>query len=343
MRSRVTRGLAAAALLLASVLPGAAKEQSVADFYAGKDVTLYIGTAVGGAYDLFGRLVARHMGRHIPGRPAVVPVNMEGAGSLKIANWFYRGAPRDGSVIALINRGTPYEPLIGNAGPAHFDPTEFFWLGAPTDDMSVCVAWQTAGVNRFEQLYGRTLFVGSTGGGASTDVFPKAINGVLGTRMRIVPGYPGGNDIDFAMERGEVDARCGWSWSSVVATKKEWLDSGRIKVLVQLSLQKNPDLQDVPHIMDYAKTEEQQRIFRLVFSREALGYPFFAPPGTPPARAAALRTAFETALDDPALRAEATRLRVKIAPVRGEYIRALLEEAYAAPKPLIEKTRQLLK
>jgi tripartite-type tricarboxylate transporter receptor subunit TctC len=233
---RILRALCAAALACVAPSAGIAAEQPAAEFFRDQDITLYIGTAPGGAYDLFGRMVARHMGRHIPGNPAIIPVNMEGAGSLKVANWFFAGAPRDGSVIAVINRGTPYEPLIGNSGPAHFDPTKFTWIGSPTGDMSVCVAWHESGVDRFDQLFQKQLFIGSTGGGASTEVFPKAINGVLGTKMKIVLGYPGGNDIDFAMERGEVDARCGWSWSSVISTKKDWLDRGLIKVLVLLSL-----------------------------------------------------------------------------------------------------------
>jgi tripartite-type tricarboxylate transporter receptor subunit TctC len=342
MRS-LKRFVAAVAVSLFAVLPARAAEQPAAEFYRDHDITLYIGTAPGGAYDLFGRMVARHMSRHVPGEPAIVPVNMEGAGSLKLANQFFTGAPRDGSVIAVINRGTPYEPLIGNSGPAHFDPTKFTWIGSPTGDMSVCVAWHEAGVDRFEQLFEKQIFVGSTGGGASTEVFPKAINGVLGTKLKIVPGYPGGNDIDFAMERGEVDARCGWSWSSVVSTKKEWLDRGLIKVLIQLSLEKNPQLPDVPHIMDFAKTEEQRQMFRLVFSRESLGYPFLAPPGLSAERTAVLRTAFEDTVKDPAFLAEAARARVSITPVKGEHIRQLLAEAYATPKDVVEKTRAALR
>ena len=333
--------------IFATALLGArsatAAEESAEQFYRDQDITLYIGTAPGGAYDLFGRMVARHMSRHLPGNPALIPTNMEGAGSLKLANWFYAGAPRDGSVIAVINRGTVYEPLIGNSGPAHFDPTKFTWIGSPTGDMSVCVAWHTSGVDKFDQLFTRQLFVGSTGGGASTEVFPKAINGVLGTKLKIVPGYPGGNDIDFAMERGEVDARCGWSWSSVVSTKKDWLDRGLIKVLVQLSLEKNPQLAHVPHIMDYAKTEEQRQMFRLVFSREALGYPFLAPPGVSPERTRVLRTAFEATVKDPAFLAEAARARVSIMPVKGDFIRQLLTEAYASPKDVVAKTRAVLR
>jgi tripartite-type tricarboxylate transporter receptor subunit TctC len=320
-----------------------AAEQPAAEFFRDQDITLYIGTAPGGAYDLFGRMVARYMGRHVPGNPSIIPVNMEGAGSLKVANWFFAGAPRDGSVIAVINRGTPYEPLIGNSGPAHFDPTKFTWIGSPTGDMSVCVAWHESGVTRFDELFQKQLFIGSTGGGASTEVFPKAINGVLGTKMKIVLGYPGGNDIDFAMERGEVDARCGWSWSSVISTKKEWLDRGLIKVLIQLSLEKNPQLADVPHIMEYAKTPEQQQMFRLVFSREALGYPFLAPPGLSAERTAVLRKAFQDTVKDPGFLNEASRARLTITPVEGDYIRQLIAEAYASPKEVVDKTRATLR
>ena len=334
---------AGAAAFFAALMLAPAAAQTPEAFFRGKDVTVYIGTAPGGAYDLFGRLVARHIGRHIPGNPTMVPVNMEGAGSLKLANWLYNAAPRDGTVIAVMNRGTSFEPLLGQTMLTRFDPTKFTWIGSPTDDMSVCAASEQAELGDFDELYTRPIFVGSTGGGSGSDVFPKIINGTLGTQIRIVSGYPGGNDIDFAMERGEVDGRCGWSWSSVIATKKEWLDSGRIKVFLQLSLNRNPDLPGVPNIMELAKSEEDRQIFRLVFGRETLGYPFLAPPDIPADRAAALREAFMDTMADPAFLDEAGRSRLTINPVTGDQIQALVAELYATPRPVIERTRAMLR
>ena len=320
-----------------------ASAQTSEAFFAGRDITLYIGTAPGGGYDNFGRLVARHIGKHIPGNPTLVPVNMEGAGSLKLANWLYNAAPRDGTALAVINRGTAFEPLIGLQELTRFDGTKFTWIGTPTNDRSVCVAWNTFGLDHFDDLYERPIYVGSTGGGSGTDVFPKIINGTLGTQMRVVSGYPGGNDIDFAMERGEVDGRCSWSWSSILSGKKDWLDQGLIVPFLQLSLDQNPDLPHVPNIMDLARTEEHSQIFRLMFARETLGYPFLGPPDIPADRVAVLRKAFLDTMRDPEFLDEATRSRLTINPVGGAEIEKLVIELYATPRPVIEKTRSILR
>ncbi len=268
---------------------------------------------------------------------------MEGAGSLKLANWLYNAAPRDGTAIGIVNRGTLFEPLLGQTALTRFDAAKYTWIGSPADDMSVCVVSEAAAVTDFEELYRRTIFVGTTGGGAGSDVFPRIVNAVLGTDMKIVSGYPGGNDIDLAMERGEVDGRCGWSWSSVIATKKEWLDSGRIKVILQLSLRENPDLPEVPNIMDLARTREDTQIFRLVFARDTLGYPFMAPPGLPADRAAAFREAFMDTMEDPEYLSDAARSRVPINPIAGGEIEELLAELYATPTPVVEKVRAFLR
>ncbi len=329
-------------LALLALTSPSADAQTPEEFFNGKDITIYIGTAPGGGYDNFGRLVARHIGKHIPGNPTLVPVNMEGAGSLKLANWLYNAAPRDGTALGVLNRGTAFEPLIGMQQLTRFDATKFSWIGTPTNDRSVCVAWNTFGLENFDELYERPLYVGSTGGGSGTDVFPKIINGTLGTQMRVVSGYPGGNNIDFAMERGEVDGRCSWSWSSILSSKKDWLDQGLITVFLQLSQDQNPDLPDVPNIMDLARTEEHRQIFRLMFARETLGYPFLGPPGIPDERLAAIRMGFEDTMRDPAFVDEATRSRLTINPIRGEEIQELVSELYATPEPIIEKTRSIL-
>jgi tripartite-type tricarboxylate transporter receptor subunit TctC len=312
------------------------------DFYRGKTIQVLIGSSAGGAYDVYARMLARHMGKHIPGNPRLVPSNMEGAGSLTLANHLYNAAPKDGTVIGTINRGAPFEPLIGEANLAHFDPAQFTWIGSVANEVSICVAWERAGIDKFDQLFTRELTVGGTGSGADTNQFPKVMNGVLGTKMRIVSGYPGGNNIDLAMERGEVDGRCGWSWSSVVSTHKAWLESGSIKVLVQLALEKHPDLPEVPLILDYAKTDEERAMLRLIFSRAALGCPFLAPPGLPAVRAAILRKAFDDTMKDPEFLAEAAQALLEVAPVSGEELQRLIAEIYRTPKDVVEKTRELV-
>src|SRR5882762_4869720 len=231
----------AAAIVLAMAV-AAAPAQNVADFYKGKNVELYIGYSVGGGYDLWARVLARHMGRHIPGNPTVVVKNMEGAGSLRLANWLYRIGPKDGSVFGIIGRGTGFDPLLGQQA-AQFDATKFTWIGSGNHEVSVCVAFEgRAGISTFDDLRTKEMTVGGTGASADTDQFPRVVNGVLGTRMKIVSGYPGGNDVVLAMERGEVQGRCGWSWSSVKSTHGAMVTEKKLHVLLQLSLHKHPEL-----------------------------------------------------------------------------------------------------
>ena len=210
------------------------------------------------------------------------------------------------------------------------------------DEVSVCVAWHTSGITSFEQLMDQKLVVGGTGPTADTDQFPKVLNGTLGTKFDIITGYPGGNDISLAMERGEVKGRCGWSWSSIVATRKDWVDQGKIKILVQLSTAKHPDLPNVPLIMDFAKTPEQKQILKLVFTRQAMGRPFVAPPGVPKERVAVLRDAFMATLKDKQFLADAEKMKLEINPVSGQKVQELIQETYATPKPVADKVATML-
>jgi tripartite-type tricarboxylate transporter receptor subunit TctC len=328
------RGLLAA---LVCALPVAfACAQGPQDFYKGKSVELYIGYSVGGGYDLYARVLARHLGRHIPGNPAIVPKNMEGAGSLRLANWLYKVAPKDGAVIGTIGRGIAFDPLLGNRG-AQFDATKFTWLGSANNEVSVCVAWNDSGITKFEDLFTREMTVGGTGAGADTDEFPKAINAVLGTRLKLVSGYPGGNDILLALERGEVKGRCGWSWSSVLSTRPTWVRDKKIVVLVQLALRKHPDLPDVPLVTDFATTDEQRQILKLIFARQVMGRPYLAPPGVPPERAAALRQAFLETMRDQDFLADAEKSQLELNPVSGEEIEQLVTEAYQTAPAIVQK------
>jgi tripartite-type tricarboxylate transporter receptor subunit TctC len=340
MRKAFWRGLAAA--MLAAVPLSSAPADGVADFYRGKNVEMYIGYSAGGGYDVYARLVARHIGKHIPGNPTVIPKNMAGAGSLKLANWLYNVAPKDGTVIGMIGRGTGFDPLFGIKG-AQFQGTKFNWLGSANDEVSVCVSWHTSEVKTFDDLLKHELIVGGTGASADTDQFPKIMNAVLGTKMRIITGYPGGNDIGLAMERGEVKGRCGWSWSSVKVTHQNWLDEKKINVLIQLSLEKHPDLPNVPLVVDLAKTDEDKKIMRLLFARQVMGRPFLASPDLPPDRLAALRKAFMDTMRDKEFLADAERGKMEITPVSGEGIQKLVEEVYATPETITRRATELLK
>jgi tripartite-type tricarboxylate transporter receptor subunit TctC len=342
MRIRNLVRCTAAATALAVIPAAMAWAQSPAEFYKGKNVDLMVGYSAGGGYDVYARMLGRYIGKHIPGNPTVVVKNMDGAGSLRLANALYNAMPKDGTVFGTVARGAAFDPLLGNKA-AQFDASKFNWIGSANDEVSVCVAWHTSGITKIEDTFNKELVVGGTGPSADTDQFPRIVNGVLGTKMKIVTGYPGGNDVSLAMERGEVQGRCGWSWSSVISTRKDWYDSKKINVLVQLSLNKHPDLPNVPLILDLAKTPEQKQILTLVFARQALGRPFLAPPGIPQDRVDALRKAFMDTMKDPEFLAEAEKAKLEITPISGEEVQKIVVQAYKVDPAIAKKTEELLK
>ncbi len=337
-----TFGASLLALTATAMSAGPARADALADFYKGKNISLYVGYTAGGGYDVYARLLSRHFGKFMPGNPNVVVQNMPGAGSVRLANWLNAAAPKDGTVFGTIARGVAFDPLFGQA-ETKLDATKASWIGSMNDEVSVCVSWHTGGIKTFEDTLTKELVVGGTGGAADTDQFPKVLNGVFGTKFRVVVGYPGGNDINIAMERGEVAGRCGWSWSSVISTRPDWMKDKKISVLVQLSLAKHEDLPDVPLVTDLAKTPEQKAMLRLVFARQVMGRPFVGPPGIPADRLAALRKAFLDTQKDAKFLEEAKKSLLEITPVAGEKIEELVKEAYATPKPIVDKVAELLK
>jgi tripartite-type tricarboxylate transporter receptor subunit TctC len=337
----VHRGTLAALALCAATTASSVRAQDLAAVFKGRQVNMEIGYSVGGAYDVYGRMVGRFIGSHIPGNPTVVPKNLEGAGSLRLVNWLYNIAPKDGTEIGTFGRGVAFDPLLGTKA-AQFDATKFNWLGSANNEVSVCVAWHTSGITKFEDLTTKQLVVGSTGGGSDTDVFPQILNAVLGTKMKVIAGYPGGADVDLAMERGEVQGRCGWSWSSVTATRKAWLDEKKIVILAQLALSKHPDLPDVPLVTDLAKTDEQRQILKLIFARQVMGRPFAAPPGLAKERADALRTAFAQTMQDKQFLAESAKAQLEINPVSAEDVDKLVKEVYQTPPAIAAKAAAAL-
>jgi len=334
------RSLARCAAATCFVLaPAAAFAQTPSEFYKGKTVELYIAYSVGGGYDLYARLLARHLGKHIPGNPLVVPKNMEGAGGLRLANWLYQAAPRDGTVIGATSRSVAFENILGNRA-AQYDAAKFTWIGSANDEVSVCVAWHTSGVAKFEDVLAKELTVGSTGVADDTYQFPRFVNNTLGTRMKIITGYPGGNDVSLALERG---GRCGWSWSSVKSIRAAWVAEKKINLLMQFSLAKHADLPDVPLIMDLAKNDEQRQMFRLIFARQTMGRPYQGPPGVPLDRLRALQQAFMDTMKDKDFLAEGDKAQFEITPVSGEAIERLVAEAHKTPPEVAAKAGQLVK
>ena len=336
---RLVCGLAVAVLVLAP--SSLCHAQTPAEFYRGKTIDLYVGTSVGGGYDAYGRMLARYMSRYMPGNPTIVPKNMEGGGGMRLANFLYNAAPKDGTAFAIFNRGTAFDPLLGNRN-AQFEATKFNWIGSTNDEVSICATWHTTGVTTIAQLTKQELVVGATGPSGDTYQFPKITNGVLGTKFKIISGYPGGNDVDLAMERGEVQGRCGWSWTSVKATHRPWLDRKWINIVFQMGLSKHPDLPEVPLIMDLARTDQERAIFRLMFARQVMAWPFTTPPGVPRDRVEALRKAFSDTMKDKDFLADANKGNFEIRAVAGEDIQKLVMDVYDTPPAIAQKTMQLL-
>jgi tripartite-type tricarboxylate transporter receptor subunit TctC len=327
-------------LLLAAAVTLPAHADAVEDFYKDRMVTLIAGYSSGGGFDLYARVVANHLGRHIPGQPRIIVQNMPGAGSMRAANHLYNVAPKDGSVISL-TRSPVIEPLVGATGAA-FDATKFTWLGSGASDLTVCGLLGNPKVNTMADARQTEFTLGGLGPGSDEDMYAKILRKLLGLKIHLVSGYPGGAELILAVERGELDGRCGWAYSSIKISKPDWVTEKKIKLLNVLALERSPELPDVPAIMEFATTERQKQIFKFVLNAQTLGRPFAAPPGIPADRAATLRTAFDATMKDPALLAEMKARKLEVEPIRWQSIESLLKDLYATPKDIVEETRGII-
>jgi tripartite-type tricarboxylate transporter receptor subunit TctC len=316
-----------AALLWAN--QGAA--QSIADFYARTPVRLIVSADPGGSYDQIGRLVSRHIGRHIPGSPRVVPENMLGASGRAAANFLYRTGPQDGSVIGVIQQSIPMGQALGETG-VQYDASRFNWIGSPVRLDETLVVWHTAGVRTIEDARQKSVIIGATSPTGMNYVYPKLANEFLGTKFKIVTGYPGGTPIVLALERGEVEGRGSNPWSEWKATKPDWVREGKIIALMQMSLFKHPDLPHVPLMMELAPNETVRAIFELVSIVGEIGRPFVTGPGVPPERVAALREAFRKTMIDPEFLADAAKTHIDIHPIFGDELEQLVKRVLNSPK-----------
>lgn len=312
-----------------------ATAQSVEQFYKGKQINLVIGADVAGGYDTYGRLFARLMPKHIPGNPNMIVQIMPGAGGVIAANFLYNIAPKDGLTLGSVQRQIPEGPLVGLGG-AQFDATKYNWIGSLNNEVSICVSWHTAPVKTFKEAFDKELIVGAQKQ-ANTEQYPSIFNNILGTKFKIISGYTGGNGVLLAMERGEVEGRCSWSWSSIVVQKPDWLKEKKINLLAQIALVGHPDLPNVPLVMDFAKTAEDKQVLEFLFARNVLGRPFLAPPGVPADRVAALRKAFDAMVKDKDVIAEFAKQKQELTPVSGMEIQNLLDRLYKTPKEIIAK------
>ena len=328
----------AASLLLGGSTPASAQP---AGYFTGKQVKMIIGLGTGGGYDLWARMVARHIGKHLPGNPTVISQNMEGAGSFRAASYMYSQAPKDGTVMALIARDASLGPITGNPG-AQFDPTKFSWLGTTTTETNVCIAHNTAPVKTVQDLTERELMVGDNGAGTGTGNYPKALNQLLGLKFKIIRGYSSSADVVLAMERGEVEGYCE-SLESVHSKRPDWIPSKTVNILFQGGVQPNPELKDVPFINDLATSDEDRRAIEFLYAGQGIGRPFFAPPGLAPDVLKMLRDVFNATMKDAEFVAEAKQRKLTLAPENGEYMEKLIKRIYATPKPIVERVAELIK
>jgi tripartite-type tricarboxylate transporter receptor subunit TctC len=339
MARRLIRTLATALALLAAPVAGA--QEKAETFYKGKTINIMVGFGPGGGYDLYARLLARYMGKYIPGNPDVVVQNMVGAGGVRAANHVYAAAAKDGTYIAAVNQGTPMFQLLGGKG-AQYDPAKFQWLGSMAHSNNTVYIWSASGVTSLEAATKREVTLAGSGVVSDANIYPAILNALVGTKFKIINGYQGTNESNLALERGEVEGRGGGAYSSLVSTKPDWLQNKKIAIICQIGFEKEPELPDVPLLVDVVQGEEAKQIATLVTLPTAIGYNHWVAPEVPADRVALLRKAYESALKDPELIAEAQKQKLEIRPKSGEELADMVSKAAAIPKPILDKTAQIL-
>lgn len=322
-------------------LAQSASAQTPAEFYRGKTITMLIAGDAGGGYDVYARAFARHMSKHIPGNPDIIPKNQPAGFGLAAANTLYAKADKDGLTMASFTNNVPMDPLFGNPA-AHYDPLKMVWLGSIGKLQNVCATWHTSPVKTLEQAREKEIFVGAAGATSNTALMPRISNELLGTKFKIVGGYNGANDLTLSIEKGEVEGICGLSWSTMKASRPHWIRDHLLNVIVQMGLDKLPDLPNVPSALDLVSDPVKKRVLELILIRQETGRPFALPPGVPQDRADALKAAFSATLKDPEFVAEAKKLQLEIDPLSGDQVTQLLTKAYGAPLAIVNKAAALL-
>ena len=340
MNVKLTKLCIGAAALGAFVLSAGtemamAQSKADKDFFKGKRMQMYIGYSAGGGYDRYARSLARHMGRHLPGKPSFVSKNYTGAGSMRLANALYNTFKQDGSIVATVGRTIPLEHLTGNP-KAKFNANEFHWIGSINQETSTCAFWHTSPIKTVDDLFNKNPIVGGTGVGSGTDTQAMMLNNLMGTRLRLISGYPGGVDINLAMERGEVHGRCAWSWSSVLATRKKWVDQKKVVFPIQIALKPHKDLAGIPLVTSFITNKKDRQALELILSALTMGRPFATGPKVPAGRVAVLRAAFDATMKDKTFLAEAKKGRLPVNPVSGGEVQGLLAGLYKLPPDVIK-------
>ncbi len=330
--------------LIVLAWPGVARADGIEDFYRGKTLNLMIGSGVGGGVDQVSRAVARHLGKHLPGNPTVVPRNMAGAGGLQVLNHIQSVAPKDGATIGIVLPSLVFDPLFTGKTEG-YDPLRLKWLGGPARYASVAIAWNAATpVRKAQDLLTQELVVGAASVASNSASDAYVMRHILGFKYRVITGYQSGADIDLAMQRGETQGRANIAWYGIKTRNAEWLRDGKISLLYQMGLKRHPDIPaEVPLSLDLTRTPAERRMLELKFSAYDVGYAFMAPPETPPERVAALRAAMTAAVNDPAFRADAVREQIEVDPVAGAGVEAIIRNAYAAPPDILARLNEAMK
>jgi len=329
----------AAACAGALSLGGAAVAE---DFYKGKDLTVIIGSDVSGGYDAYGRLIGKHIVNHLPGKPVFVARNMPGAGGRRALSFIYNVAAKDGTVIGTTLRTVPIDPILHSNESFDYDSTKINWLGSANNEVSTCLVWHTAPAQTIAQARATELVFGSSGPSSNETLQSVLLNAITGTKIRVISGYKSSSEIMLAAERGEVHGRCGFGWDSVVSRYQEAYDQKKLVLLVQLGLNKHPDIPDVPFIMDMVKTPEDRQIVELFVGPNEMGRPFFAPPAIAKERLAELRAAFDATMTDKAMLADATKSNMAIVAMTGQAVAELMARMYQTPEPVRKRAQALI-
>jgi tripartite-type tricarboxylate transporter receptor subunit TctC len=330
------------AILLSALILSVGSAQADDGFYKGKTVSMYFGATVGGAHHGYAMLIGRHLGKHLPGHPNVVVKSMPGGGSRTLANYLSFKAPKDGTEFGHIDRNLLLDPLLFPERNTQVDPKRLNWVGSPSSEFMFCVTWHTSAVQTVDDLKTKKFVIPSLGTDSSDIVSANLMNALLGANVHVVRGYPGGTEMNLAMERGEVDGRCGWGWNSIKATKLDWIASKQMKLLVQFSLEPHPDLKHVPTMGQLASSQDDRDLLALMFANQKAGRPYMAPAGLPPGRVATLRDGFARALADPALLEEARRQKLDIDLVSGSDIDDVVKIIFSSRPEVVDRAKKFV-
>lgn len=331
--------------LIAALLLSASPAALAQDFYGDKQITIIVGSGVGGGYDLYARLVARHWPKHIPGSPTIVVQNLPAAGSLVAMNTIANSSPRDGTHVGAVQNHIGIEPIMGITGAAEnakYDSRKMNWIGSAAKEVAVVAAWHTSGFNNFADLQQRSMLVGSPGVATSSSVYANLLNELAGTKFKVITGYNTPAAIDLALERNEVQGRTGWYVSSMMSAKKHWVDEGKVRVLLQLAVEKHPAFPNVPLVTEYVSDPEKRAQLEFAFSWQMMGRPFVLPPDVPQERVRLLRSSFMKTMMDADARAEGEKMGLQISPMSGEEVQNLIAKLYDTPKATVQTIRSIM-